>query len=73
MRGVLETHFTCSECGSELELEYEYKLCKKSSTKSTDVSGGYKVENRVFVVPCRNCMKPANDIMRAVKMLRGFK
>jgi len=74
MRGVLETHFTCAECGSELELKYEKELEGKiPSTKCTDISGGYKVENRVFIMPCRSCMQPAKDIMRAVATLHKAK
>ena len=36
---------------------------------STETTGAYKVENRVFIVPCRICLKPAEDILRAVEIL----
>jgi len=78
MRGVLETHFSCASCGQELELVYENQIDKEAwkkakrltTTNCTDITGGSKVESRVFVVPCKICMEPAKRILEAVKTLQ---
>jgi len=80
MRGVLETHFSCSGCGQELEFIYEedidkeqWKKVKPSGlycTKSTDITGGSKVMKRVFVEPCRYCFEPSKRILDAIKTLQ---
>ena len=73
-RGVVELHLSCSQCGCEMEVEYEDKSprTQTKSTKATSVTGAAKVENRIYVVPCKVCMKPAADIMRAVKTIVNF-
>lgn len=70
-RSILETHLRCAECGSDLGLSYEKdaRLTNQKSTRATDTTGALKVEISVFVEPCKICMRPAERIMEAMKIL----
>jgi len=82
MRAVLETHFSCSKCGQELELVYEDSINKEdwkkhsksrpTSIRSTNTSGGYKVESRIFIEPCETCLEPSREILDMLKQLSLF-
>lgn len=82
MRAILETHLSCAGCGQELTMVYEHEIDKEqwkkiapmslTSLKSTNTSGGFKVESRVFVEPCSTCLLPAKRVMEAVTILQGI-
>jgi len=71
-RGILETHLRCAECGTNLSLSYEKeaRLTTQKSTKASNITGASKVEISVFIEPCRVCMEPAENILKAVKVLQ---
>ena len=75
MRGILETHFRCAKCGSELVLsnskEVDEENFKRKSTNSSGVTGACKVELSVFVQPCTTCLQPVEDIRKAFCILKG--
>ena len=69
-RTHLVTNFTCAECGTPLNLSYRDDA-KKAKYYNDNITGADKVEQHVYVEPCYICMKPARDILEAVKILQG--
>jgi len=70
MRGVLETHFRCSECGNEIEFVYEEDSKKQvKSTSSTGITGSKKVELVEYVAPCRKCLEPLHKMKSALSIV----
>ncbi len=67
MRPYLVTKFYCSKCGGGLDLTYDAP--KTLDHVSDGITGGDKVELKVFVEPCRKCMKPVDDVHAALKTL----
>lgn len=67
MRPFLVTQFYCSECGGGLDLTYQEP--KTLDHISDGITGGSKVELKVFVEPCRKCRKPVDDVHAALKTL----
>lgn len=67
MRGFFVTNFICASCGTPLELTG--KKPKKEGYVTDNITGADKVHNTIYVEPCRECMKPAEDAKKAIKTL----
>lgn len=68
MRPYLVTTFYCAKCGAAINLTYD-KPEKSLECVSDGITGGSKVELRVFVEPCKKCLQPVEDIRHALKAL----
>ena len=69
MRNNLITNFNCQKCGKLLEVE---RNCESKKVEDTDtVSGAFKIDMNIYVVPCANCLQPVEDIKRALSLLEG--
>lgn len=71
IRKVFELHVRCAECGTTLNLCYEKDARKtnQKTTEPTDTTGGIKVEQSLFVEPCKVCLEPLEKMRQAVKGL----
>jgi hypothetical protein len=67
MRGFLVTNFRCGNCGKPLELTYDEP--KDVAYQSDGITGANKVERTIFILPCKECLKPAEDAKKAIKTL----
>ena len=72
-RHNLVTRFKCSKCGNQLSLSYEKEANAKGSEYENDnITGGNKVENNIFIEPCKVCIdKPQKELDTLRKILKG--
>lgn len=83
MRTNLITHFHCSNCGHQLNVEYDkedspQKIELPSSQQTEpEPPGAYCRYNRILVEPCRFCIAektgPAEKLIEAMDSLRKVK
>ena len=67
MREYLVTTFNCTRCGGVLEVEYGTGGAMAENSKD-DITGGSKVDTKIFVMPCKNCWE---EVMRPIQHLRS--
>lgn len=70
-REFLVTKLRCSECGEILQMTYEEPKVKTEYKPSAtgEPSGGFMVQQFVFVRPCRKCKRHTDRITDAVRTL----
>lgn len=69
-RHIMVTNFYCAECGERLNVHYTKDVAKPEwSSVEGDETGGSKVNCDISIEPCLKCLRPARDIMNAVKTL----
>jgi hypothetical protein len=68
-RKFLITKLVCSKCGDILTLSTSTP--ERSSHCQGEPTGADMKENLISVNPCEKCLKPAKEIMEAVKTLQG--
>lgn len=70
MRSHLVTTFHCHECGSVLKLSYKPKDDKVRSGYHDDgITGAAKVENKIWIEPCRPCREPLDRLKEALRSI----
>ena len=67
MRTHLITKFTCTGCGNLLNLSYHGPDKSSPPCSDDEPTGAAMVEQRVWVEPCRTCLKPQKDVVQAAK------
>lgn len=70
-RHFLVTQMHCAKCGGVLELSYD-KPTNPLEYESDGITGGNKVEMKVFIEPCKKCMRPVEDLKSAMKTLHNI-
>lgn len=65
-REFLVTKFACAACGSLLTIEYAKPSCSYAEGEPT---GAAMVEQTVLVKPCKECMRPVEEVKRALQTL----
>lgn len=67
-RNHLVTRFRCTDCGEYLDLSYEPKEKLSHLTQRDEVvTGASKVENTLYIEPCRGCVGKAQ---RPIALMR---
>jgi hypothetical protein len=67
MREYLVTTFNCTRCGGVLEVQYGTGGAMPESSKD-DITGGSKVDAKVFIMPCEKCW---GEAVRPIQQLRS--
>ena len=72
-RHFLLSSFSCADCGASLTIA----RLKQDGLKVADcpseggLTGGERVQNIVYIHPCKSCLAPVNDVKNALKTLMG--
>jgi hypothetical protein len=77
MRTNLITHFYCSNCGNQINFDYDKddspKKVEANRQTETEPTGACCRYNRILVEPCKHCIekhtRPAKDLANAIKAL----
>lgn len=75
MRDFLIAKLKCVKCGTTLKLSYEQVPISKSDyriDRDKEPTGAFMRGLEIAVEPCQTCLKPLEDAVKAMKVLKDL-